>query len=70
MLEIHKHYVLDENQQPIAVQIAIADFEQIEEILEDFGLVKLMEAAEESERLSKADALEYYRSLKEQYVDS
>ena len=70
MLEIRKHYVLDENQQPIAVQIAIADFEQIEEILEDFGLVKLMEAALESERLSKADALEYYRSLKEQYVDS
>ena len=61
MLEIRKHYVLDENHHPIAVQIAIADFEQIEEILEDFGLVKLMEAsALESERLSKADALEYY----------
>ena len=68
MLEIRKHYVLDENQHPIAVQIAIADFEQIEEILEDFGLVKLMEAALESRSLSKADALEYYRSLKEQTV--
>ncbi|MBW4583219.1 MAG: hypothetical protein KME42_26925 [Tildeniella nuda ZEHNDER 1965/U140] len=70
MLEIRKHYVLDENQHPIAVQIAIADFEQIEEILEDFGLVKLMEATEDSEHLSKVDALAYYRSLKEQHVDS
>ena len=70
MLEIRKHYVFDEDQHPIAVQIAIADFEQIEEILEDFGLVKLMEATEDSERLSKVDALEYYRSLKEQHVDS
>lgn len=38
MLGIHKNYVLDENQRPIAVQIPIAEFEQIEEILENHGL--------------------------------
>ena len=38
MLEINKNYVLDINQKPIAVQIPIADFEKIEEILEDYGL--------------------------------
>ncbi|MEA5624087.1 hypothetical protein [Nostoc sp. UHCC 0251] len=43
MLEVHKNYVLDENQQPIAVQIPIAEFEKIEEILEDYGLAKLIE---------------------------
>lgn len=61
MLDIRKQYVVDENQQPIAVQISIADFEQIEEILEDFALVKLMEAEEDTERLSKAEALGYRR---------
>jgi RelB Antitoxin alpha helical domain len=68
MFEIHKRYVLDENQKPIAVQIPIAEYEQIEEILENYGLVKLMEATddEDNDRLSKEDALEYYRSLKQQ----
>ena len=53
--EIHKNYVLNENQQPIAVQIPIAEFERIEEIIEDFGLARLMEEAgdEDNERLSK-----------------
>lgn len=64
MLDIQKHYVCDENQRPIAVQIAIADFEQIEEILENYGLVKLMETSDAPERLSKEEALTYYQSLK------
>ncbi|MEY3866528.1 MAG: hypothetical protein RLZZ338_419 [Cyanobacteriota bacterium] len=34
MLNIHKSYVIDENQQPIAVQIPLAEFEHIEKILE------------------------------------
>lgn len=71
MLNIQKHYVLDENQCPVAVQIPIADFEQIEEILENYGLVKLMETSDEPERLSKVDALKYYQLLKgKQHVDS
>jgi hypothetical protein len=70
MLKIHKNIVLDENQQPIAVQIPIAEFEKIEEILEDYGLAKLMEEAENEERLSKEEALQYYKSLKGNYVES
>nr|WP_267871719.1 hypothetical protein [Nostoc sp. CHAB 5715] len=70
MLEVHKNYVLDENKQPIAVQIPIAEFEKIEEILEDYGLAKLMEEVEEEEALSKDEALKYYQSLKEENVAS
>lgn len=70
MLELHKNYVLDENQQPIAVQIPIAEFEKIEEILENYGLAKLMEEIQDEERLSKAEALKYYESLKGNHVDS
>lgn len=55
MLEIQKSYVLGENQKPIAVQIPIGEYEQIEEILENYGLVRLMEATDnkDNERLSK-----------------
>jgi RelB Antitoxin alpha helical domain len=55
MLEFHKRYVLDENQQLIAVQIPIAEFERIEELLENFGLARLIDEIEDRERLSKDD---------------
>lgn len=35
MLAIHKNYVIDENQQPIAVVIPITEFEQIYSVLEN-----------------------------------
>lgn len=70
MLEIHKNIVIDENQQPIAVQIPIAEFEKIEEILEDYGFAKLIAEAENEERLSKEEALSYYKSLKRSDVES
>ncbi|QLE47430.1 hypothetical protein FD724_04390 [Nostoc sp. C057] len=70
MLEVNKNYVLDENQQPIAVQIPIAEFEKIEEILENYGLAKLIEEVEEEKLLSKDEALKYYQSLKQENVAS
>ena len=70
MLEIHKNIVLDENQQPIAVQIPIAEFEKIEEILEDYGLAKLMKESKNEERLSKEEALPYYKFLNSNYVET
>ena len=69
MLEIHKNYIVDENQQPIAVQIPLAEFEKIEEILENYGLAKLMEEVEDEKRLSKEEALQYYQSLKGYHVE-
>ncbi|MCC5627949.1 hypothetical protein LC613_07295 [Nostoc sphaeroides CHAB 2801] len=70
MLEFNKSYVIDDNQQPIAVQIPIAEFEKIEEILENYGLAKLMEEVDEEKALSKDEALKYYQSLKEENVAS
>ncbi|WP_083621119.1 hypothetical protein [Planktothrix serta] len=68
MLEIHKNYIVDENQNPIAVQIPIAEFEKIEEILEDYFLGKMMADEEDAEILSKSEALKYYQGLKESNV--
>jgi len=64
MLEIHKNIVLDENQKPIAVQIPIGDFERLEEVIENYGLAKLMDEVKDDERLSIEKAKSYYQSLK------
>jgi len=64
MLRIHKNIVFDETQKPVAVQIPIADFERIEEIIENYGLAKLMDEVKSEKQLSVKEAKEYYRSLK------
>jgi hypothetical protein len=64
MLEIHKKIVLDEDQKPFAVQIPIKEFERLEEVVENYGLSKLMDEVEDEERLSLEDAKKYYQSLK------
>ena len=63
MLEIHKKIVLDEDQKPFAVQIPIKEFERLEEVVENYGLSKLMDEVEDEERLSLEDAKKYYQSL-------
>ncbi|MCA2619141.1 MAG: hypothetical protein EWV49_18160 [Microcystis aeruginosa Ma_QC_Ch_20071001_S25] len=69
MLEINKSYVLDKDQNPIAVQIPIAEFEKIEEILEDYGLGKLIEEVENDQILDKEKALQYLELLKNKNVE-
>jgi len=70
MLDFAKNYVLDENQKAIAVQISIADFEKIEEILENYGLAKMMDEVATETTLNKEEALEYLKLMKEKNVDS
>ncbi len=64
MLKIHKYYVLDENQIPIAVQIPLSEFERLAEAIEDHGLAQLINEVQDEERLAGEDAYHYYRSLK------
>ncbi|MGL5793491.1 MAG: hypothetical protein ACRC06_03645 [Waterburya sp.] len=64
MLKINKNYVMDINKKPVAVQIPIAEFEKIEEILEDYWLVQLMQEVKEDEIIDKEAALSYLESLK------
>jgi len=64
MLEIHKKIVLDEDQRPFAVQISIKEFERLEEVIENYGLSKLMDEMEDEEKLSVEEAKTYYKSLK------
>ena len=64
MLKIHKNIVLDENQKPVAVQIPLSDFERLEEVIENYGLAKLMDEVKDDERLSIEEAKTYYQPLK------
>jgi len=65
MLELHKNIVLDENQKPIAVQIPIEEFQRLEEVIENYGLAKLIDEAADDEQLSVHEAKSLYRSLKQ-----
>ncbi len=60
-MEIHKCYVLDENQIPIAVQIPLSEFERLEEAIENYGLAHLINEVKDEERLTGEDAYNYYR---------
>ena len=64
MLEIHKKIVLDEDERPFAVQIPIKEFERLEEVIQNYGLSKLMDEVREEERLSIEEDKKYYKSLK------
>ena len=63
MQTLTKNCILNENQNAIAVQIPIAEFEHLEELLENYGLLQLMNDPIDSDRLSKTDALKYYKAL-------
>ncbi|MGA2959241.1 MAG: hypothetical protein ABSF48_26410 [Thermodesulfobacteriota bacterium] len=64
MLEIHKKIVLDEDQRPFAVQVPIEEFERLEEVIENYGLSKLMDEVKDEEKLSIEEAKTFYKSLK------
>ena len=65
MKNINKSIILDESQKPIAVQIPIKEFEHLEEIIENYGLSKLIDDVSHDEKLSIKDAKKHYQSLKQ-----
>ena len=62
MLKIRKNILYDENNNPIAVQIPFEDFKILEEIIENYGLSKMMEETEE-DFLSYQESLNYYKNF-------
>ena len=60
---IDRRYIVDENNNKVAVQIPIEIFEKMEELLEDYALVELMKENEGEETLSINEAKAYYEQL-------
>lgn len=63
MLNIQKRYIIDENNNKLAVEIDYKTFLKIEEILEDHALYHLIQETEDSDSLTLPEAKEYYQQL-------
>ncbi len=63
MEELKRKYIVDEQDQKLAVQLDIATFNKIEEILENYALVRLMEEQVDETALGPEAALAYYQTL-------
>ena len=65
MFNIKKNFIIDEkNEEPVAVIIPFNEFKKIEEILENYGLAKLIEDVDNEDTLTYEEAINYYESLK------
>ena len=63
MTIIQKQYIVDEEDRKVAVQIDIETFEKIEELLENYALVQLMEEHDDEPALALEEAKTYYQQL-------
>ncbi|TAN68026.1 MAG: hypothetical protein EPN17_10020 [Methylobacter sp.] len=61
-MELKRQYIVDEDNHKVAVQLDIDTFEKIEDVLENYALVQLINA-DESETLSIEEAKKYYAAL-------
>ncbi len=64
MEAVKRKYIVDEKNRKVAVQIDIKTFNQIEEIMENFALYKLMDENKDEETLDIKTAKKYYSKLK------
>ncbi|MBD0254954.1 MAG: hypothetical protein ICV83_04475 [Cytophagales bacterium] len=64
MLEIKKKYIVDENDQKVAVQLDIETFRRIAQILEDYALGELIKENKPEDNVSIEEAKAYYKNLK------
>ncbi len=63
MLNIEKKYIVDENNNKLAVEIDYKTFLKIEEVIEDYALFQLIQETEDSESLTLSEAKNYYQQL-------
>ena len=63
-MQIKRQYIVDESNCKVAVQLDIETFVKIEETLENYGLIRLMEEEEpDDETFNLEHAQSYYRTL-------
>ncbi len=63
MFDLKKKFIIDEENKKVAVQIDIDTFTQIEEALENYGLVKLISENSDDDILSVKEAKSFYKAL-------
>jgi len=63
MLKIKKKYVVDEKKRPFAVQVDIATFERMEQLIEDYALGQLIDENNSNDDLTLEEGKIYYQKL-------
>lgn len=64
MRHFPRKYIIDENNNRVAVQLDIETFEKLEDVIENYGLVQLMREVENVKPLTVNESPSYYSSLK------
>ena len=64
MLDIKPQYILSNENKPVSVILDIQTFQKIEAVIEDYGLARFMDEADDEEPLSLSEARDYYTTLK------
>lgn len=60
---INKSYIVDEHNKKVAVQIPISEFLKLEEIIENYGLAKLIDEVKDDKTLGVKEVNNFYDSL-------
>ncbi len=63
MEALKKKYIVDENNNKVAVQLDIDTFHKIEEVMENYALYSLMKENENDELFDHDSAKDYYDKL-------
>lgn len=64
MLTIRKNYIINKDRKRVAVQLPIKTFEKMEQLLEDYVLVKKMKENRPEDQMELNEAMAYYKRLK------
>lgn len=64
MLDIKPQYIVSDDNELVSVILDIQTFHKIEAVIEDYGLDRLMDEADDEEPLSILEAHNYYATLK------
>ncbi|WAI01807.1 hypothetical protein [Methanogenium organophilum] len=64
MFDIKPQFIVSDDNEPVSVILDIQTFHKIEAIIEDYGLDRFMDEADDDEPLSVSEAREYYTTLK------
>ena len=59
MLDIKSQYIVPDDNEPVSVILDIETFHKIEAVIEDYGLDRFMDEADDEEPLALSDAQQY-----------
>jgi hypothetical protein len=63
MLDLKEKYIVNKQQKPVAVQLDIKIFKQLEDVLEDYALAQYMRKSKNDVKLNIDEAKIFYKKL-------